>query len=71
MTEKVRTMEDVQVHYFEASLAMADRVVLNRTNTKHLAANTQKKWRAQRTGIQYNGQGARVLSMKDIETEDN
>ena len=35
---------------------MADRVVLNRTNTDHLAANTRKKRRVQRTGIAYDGQ---------------
>ena len=32
-----------------ARLAMADRIVLNCTNTELLAANKQKKWRAQRT----------------------
>ncbi len=32
-----------------------------------MAANTRKKQRAQRTGFQYNGQGARVLSIEDIE----
>ena len=46
---------------------MADRIVLNRTNTELLAANTRKKRRAQRTGIQYDGQGARVLSLEDVE----
>lgn len=35
-----------------ARLAIADRVVLNRTNTELLAANTRKKQRAQRTGLQ-------------------
>ena len=50
-----------------ARLAMANRIVLNRTNTKLLASNTRKKQRAQRTGIQYDGQGARVLSMEDVE----
>ncbi len=50
-----------------ARLAMADRVLLNRSNTKLLAANTQKEQRVERTGIQYSGQGARVLSMKDAE----
>ena len=50
-----------------ARLAMADRIVLNRTNTELLAANTRKKRRAQRTGIQYDGQGARVLSLEDVE----
>ena len=50
-----------------ARLAMADRIVLNRTNTELLAANTRKRQRAQRTGIQYDGQGARVLSMEDVE----
>ncbi len=49
-----------------ARLAMADRVILNRTNTELLAANTQKK-QAERTRIQYGGQSARVLSMKDVE----
>ena len=47
-----------------ARLAMADRVVLNRTNTELFAANTRKKQRAQRTGIQYDGQGARVLNAR-------
>ena len=46
---------------------MADRVILNRTNTELLAANTRKKQRAQRTGLQYDGQGARVLSLEDVE----
>ena len=46
---------------------MADRIVLNRINAELLAANTQKKQRVQRTGTQYNGQGARVLSLKDVE----
>ena len=50
-----------------ARLAMANRVILNRTNTDLLAANTRKKWRAQRTGIAYDGQGARVLSLEDVE----
>lgn len=50
-----------------ARLAMADRVVLNRTSTELLAANTRKKQRAQRTGLQYDGQGARVLSLEDVE----
>ncbi len=50
-----------------ARLAMSDGVILNRTNTELLAANTQKKRQAERTGIQYVGQGARVLSMKDVE----
>ena len=46
---------------------MADRVILNHTNTELLAANTQKKRRVERIGIQYSGQDARVLSMKDVE----
>lgn len=46
---------------------MADRDVLNRTNTELLAANTRKKQRAQRTGLQYDGQQARVLSLEDVE----
>ncbi len=46
---------------------MADRVVLNRTNTVFLAANTRKKRRAQPTGIVYDGQGAFVLSLEDVE----
>ena len=50
-----------------ARLAMADRIVLNRTNTELLAANIRKKQRAQRTGTQYDGQGARVLSLEDVE----
>ena len=50
-----------------ARLAMADRVVLNRTNTELLLANTQKKRRTQRTGLQYDGRGARVLSLEDVE----
>ena len=50
-----------------ARLAMADRIVLNRTNTELLAANTRKKKRAQRTGTQYDGQGARLLSLEDVE----
>ena len=50
-----------------ARLAMADRVVLNRTNTELFAANTRKKQRAQHTGIQYDGQIARILSIEDVE----
>ena len=50
-----------------ARRAMADRVVLNSTNTELFAANTRKKRRAQRTGLQHNGQGARVLSLEDVE----
>ena len=50
-----------------ARLAMADRIVLSRTNTELLVANTRKKQRAQRTGTQYDGQGARVLSLEDVE----
>ena len=46
---------------------MVDRVVLNCTNTELFAANTRKRQRAQRTGIQYDGQGARVLSIEDVE----
>lgn len=45
---------------------MADKVILNRTNTELLAANTRKKRRAQHTGLQYNGQGAGVLSLEDV-----
>ena len=50
-----------------ARLAIAGIVILNLTNTELLAANTQKKQRAARTGIQYDSQSARVLSMKDVE----
>ncbi len=50
-----------------ARRAMADRVILNRTNTELLEANTRKKRRAQRTGLQYDGQYARVLSLEDVE----
>ncbi len=46
---------------------MADCIVLNRINTELLAANTWKKQRAQRKGIQYDGQGACVLSLDDME----
>lgn len=48
-----------------ARLAMADRIVLNRTITELLAANTQKKRQA--IGIQYDGQGACVLSLENVE----
>ena len=50
-----------------ARLTKADRVALNFTNTELLTANTQKKKRVQCTRIQYNGQDAYVLSLKDIE----
>ncbi len=50
-----------------ARLAMADHIVLNRTNTELLAANTRKKQRVQRKGTKYDGQGARVLSLEDVE----
>ena len=46
---------------------MTDRIVLNRTNTELLAANTRKKQRVQRTGLKNDGQGARVLSLEDVE----
>ncbi len=45
---------------------MAGTVVLNHTNTDLLAANTRKKRQAQQTGIEYNNQGAYVLSLEDI-----
>ena len=48
-------------------LAIANNIVLNCTNTELLAANTQKKQQAQRTGISYNGQTVCVLSLKDVE----
>ncbi len=51
----------------EARLAMSDGAILNRINTELLAANTQKKRQAERIGILYDGQGDRVLSMKDVE----
>ena len=47
--------------------AIADRVILNRTNMELLAANTQKKRQAQHTGLQYNSQGTQVLSLEDVE----
>ncbi len=43
---------------------MADRVVLNGTNTDFLAANTRKKRRAQRTGIVYDGQDAHCFKSR-------
>lgn len=46
---------------------MANRIVLNCTNTELLAANMRKKQRAQRIGIQYNDQGARILSIEGVE----
>ena len=46
---------------------MPDKVVLNCTNAELLATNTQKKQRAQHTEIQYNSQGAHVLSLKNVE----
>ena len=46
---------------------MTDRVVLNYTNTKLLAANTRKKRRAQQTRITYNSQSTHVLSLEDVE----
>lgn len=39
---------------------------INHTNKELLLANTQKKRRTQRTGLQYDGQGARVLSLEDV-----
>ncbi len=50
-----------------AILAMAYRFILNLKNKDLLAANTRKKRRAQHTGISYDGQGARVLSLEDVE----
>ncbi len=50
-----------------AGLAMADRVVLNYTNTELSAAYTQKKRQSQRTRIQYDGQGVCVLSLENVE----
>ncbi len=49
-----------------ARLAIADRVVLNRTNTELLAANMRRIRQAEQTDLQYNGQGARVLSLEDV-----
>ena len=42
-------------------------MVLNHTNIELLAANIQKKRRAQRTGIVYDSQGARALSLENVE----
>ncbi len=50
-----------------ARFAIAGRVILNRTNTELLAAKSRKKQRAQRIGLQYDGQGARFLSLEDVE----
>lgn len=50
-----------------AKMAMADRTVLNQTNTELYEANEQKKKRANRTGKQYDGQGARHLSLEEVE----
>ncbi len=49
-----------------AKLTMTNRVVLNLTNTELLATNTQKKRRVQRTGIQYDSQGVRVLGLEEV-----
>ena len=46
---------------------MTDRIVLNRTNTELLAANTREKQRPHRTGTQYDVQGDRGLSLEDVE----
>ena len=45
---------------------MVDKVVLKRTNTDLLAANTRKKQQVQQTEIVYDGQGACVLSVEDV-----
>ncbi len=45
---------------------MVDKVVLKRTNTDLLAANTRKKQQVQQTEIAYDGQGACVLSVEDV-----
>ncbi len=50
-----------------ARFAIADRIVLNCTNTGLLAANTREKQEAQSTGTKYNGQKACVLSLEDVE----
>ncbi len=50
-----------------ARLAIADRVILNCTNTELLATNTQKKQRAKCTGIQYNSQSTCVVSLDNVE----
>ena len=49
-----------------AKLAMADRIILNETNTELYEANVQKKKRADRTGKQHNSQGARHLGLEEI-----
>lgn len=49
-----------------ARLAMADKIVLNCTNTELLAGNIQKKRQIQYIEIQYDGQDACVLSLKDV-----
>ncbi len=46
---------------------MTDRVVLNRTNTELVAANTQKKCQAQHTGLKCDCEGARDLYLEDVD----
>ena len=50
----------------EVKLAMADRVILNKTNTELYKANVQKKQQKNCMGKQYNAQGARHLNLEEI-----
>lgn len=47
-------------------LAIVDYIILNHINIELLKVNIQKKQQVQYTAIQYNGQTACVLSMKDM-----
>lgn len=50
-----------------ARLAIADRTILNYTNTEFLMANTQKKRQIEYTEIQNDNQNACVLSLEDVQ----
>lgn len=50
-----------------AKLAMTDRVTLSQTNKELYEANVQKKRLANGTGKQYDGQGARHLSLVEVD----
>lgn len=45
---------------------MADRVILNQTNTEFYEANVRKKRQANRTGTQYDGKKTQHLSLEEV-----
>lgn len=50
-----------------ARLLMADRIILNRSNTELSEANKRSEKQAQYIGTQYDGQEAQILNFEDVE----